>query len=203
MSPLARTVCWGERQVWLPVCQPAVHPASRGRSRERLQVADCSSVQAGGPCNCSSCILPFLKGGNSRTWWTQGQATTHLSIQLHIAGGGTFWNTEYDHKLSIRSQIPKPDHQRLKIPNRSALDQQEAASLELETDCLQLCSLPQLCRESQSPLGKGSFLNGNQVVLSDNAVPGRCRQIGASSKRSHPNDRVETRLMGRQRLKWA
>lgn len=45
----ARTVCWGEGQVWLPTCPQAVHPASRGRSCERLQVACSSSVQAGGP----------------------------------------------------------------------------------------------------------------------------------------------------------
>lgn len=49
MSPFtrARTVCQGEEQVWLPACPQAVHQASRGRSRERLQVPGSSSVQAG------------------------------------------------------------------------------------------------------------------------------------------------------------
>lgn len=92
-SAEARTVCWGEGQVWLPTCPQAVHPASRGRSCERLQVTGSSSVPAGGPSRCSSPIcLRYPEGGKVSTRWTPEQAVTWLSIQPHATSNMTFRN---------------------------------------------------------------------------------------------------------------
>lgn len=115
-------------------------PASRGRSRERLQVAACSSAQAGGHSRCPS---PFFLSGRRRQSHkvdtrTRNYSSTNIDPAMGLSG---ICN------MITNFLIPQPDHQRLKIPNRPALDQQEMASLELETECLQACSLPQPCRE--------------------------------------------------------
>lgn len=130
------------------VCQPAVHAASRGRSRERLQVADCGSVQAGGQGRCSSPILPFLKEGPVAQG---GHEDKQLFVYQYSCTGLSGIRNTITNFL-----IPQPDHQRLNIPSGSALEQQEMASSELETDHLQMCSLPQPCRELRALRAKAA-----------------------------------------------
>lgn len=87
----ARTVCWGEGQVWLPTCPQVVHPASRGHSCERLQVAGSSSAQAGGPQQVFPSHSPLVPR-RRKSLHKVDTRTSRLSIQPHATSNMTFRN---------------------------------------------------------------------------------------------------------------